>query len=160
MFSDAARFFMDSRLGHDLAHPRRVNMSGGTGDPLPELCGLIWQIESLRGALTQGQYLSPLQTFVQFRSRHASDRRDKVFAFLSLLKNHFLTPRYDMTTDQVYSEVAKRIIQSTQSLELLTSAKPTASEGMRAWVPDWSITPGKHEWQRVELLQLYDASKA
>lgn len=159
MFSDAARFFMDSRLGHDLAQTRRVNISGATGDPLPELCGLILQIESPRSALSQGQYLSPLQTLVRFRSRQATDRRDKVFAFLGLLRNHFLTPSYDMSTMQVYSKVAKRIIQSTESLEFLTSTRPNTSEGVRTWVPDWSFTPGKHEWQRVELLQLYNASK-
>lgn len=159
MFSDAARFFMDSRLGHDLAQVRRVNLSGATEDPLPELCGLILQIESPRNALRQGQYLSPLQTLVRFRSRHATDRRDKVFAFLGLLKDHFFTPSYDMSTHQVYSEVAKRIIQSTESLELLTSIKPNTSEDMRTWVPDWSVATGKHEWQRVELLQLYNASK-
>lgn len=159
MFSGAARFFMDSRLGHDLAQVRRVNVSGATGDPLPELCGLILQIESPRNALSQGQYLSPLQTLVRFRSRHATDRRDKVFAFLGLLKCHLLTPRYDMTTHQVYSRVAERIIMSTESLQLLTSARPNTSEEIQTWVPDWSITPGKHEWQRVGLLQLYDASK-
>ncbi|KAJ0120754.1 hypothetical protein J7T55_015486 [Diaporthe amygdali] len=159
MFSDAARFFMESRLGHDLAQVRRFNVSGSTGDPLPELCGLILQIESPRRALSQGKYLSPLQTLVRFRSRHATDRRDKVFAFLGLLKDHFLTPNYDKATHQVYSEVAKRIIKSTESLELLTSAKPNTSEDMGTWVPDWSTTPGKHEWQRLELLQLYNASK-
>lgn len=159
MFSHAARFFMDSRLGHDLAQPRRVNISGATGDPLPELCGLILQIESPRSALSQGQYLSPLQTLARFRSRQSTDRRDKVFAFLGLLKSHFLTPSYDMSTHQVYLEVAKRLIQSTESLEVLKSTKPSTSEAMRTWVPDWSITPGKHEWQRVELLQLYNASK-
>lgn len=159
MFSDAAHFFMDSRVGHDLAQARRVNVSGATGDPLPELCGLILQIESPRSALNQGQYLSPLQILVRFRSRHATDRRDKVFAFIGLLKGHFLTPNYDMTTHQVYLEVAQRIIQSTKSLGLLTSAKPNGSEGMQNWVPDWSITPEKNEWQRVELLQLYNASK-
>lgn len=159
MFSDAAHFFMYSRLSHDLSHPRRTNVSGATGDPLPELCSLIWQIESPRSDLSQGQYLSPLETFVRFRSRQATDGRDKVFAFLGLLKNHFLTPRYDMVTNQVYSEVAKRIIRSTGSLNLLTASRPNTSEGLRTWVPDWSITPGKHEWQRVELLQLYHASK-
>ncbi|KAK7732412.1 hypothetical protein SLS63_005090 [Diaporthe eres] len=159
MFSDAARFFTDSRLGHDLARVRRVNVSGATGDPLPELCGLILQIESPRSALSQRQYLSPFQTLVRFRSRHASDPRDKVFAFLGLLKDHFLTPRYDMATQNVYLKVAKRIIKSTESLELLTSARPNTNEELQTWVPDWSITPGKHEWQRVELLQLYNASK-
>lgn len=159
MFSDAAHFFMYSRLSHDLAHPRRTNVSGATGDPLPELCSLIWQIESPRSALSQGQYLSPLQTFVRFRSRQATDRRDKIFAFLGLLNHHFLTPRYDKATNQVYSEVAKRIMRSTGSLNLLTASKPNTSGGMRTWVPDWSITPGKHEWQRVELLHLYKASK-
>lgn len=159
MFSDAARFFMDSRLGHDLAQVRSVNVSGATGNPLLELCGLILQIESPRSALSQGQYLSPLQTLVRFRSRHATDRRDKVFAFLGLLKDHFLTPRYHMAIHEVYSEAAKKIIQSTESLELLTSTKPNMSEDMQSWVPDWSIIPGKHEWQRVELLQLYNASK-
>lgn len=159
MFSDAAHFFMYSRLSHDLSHPRRTNVSGATGDPLPELCSLIWQIESPRSDLSQGQYLSPLETFVRFRSRQATDQRDKVFAFLGLLKNHFLTPRYDMATNPVYSEVAKRIICSTGSLSLLTASRPNTSEGMRTWVPDWSITPRKHEWQRVELLQLYNASK-
>lgn len=159
MFSDAARFFMDSRLGHDHAQTRRTNISGATGDPLPELCGLIMQIESPRSALSQGQYLSPLQTLVRFRGRHATDRRDKVFAFLGLLKDHFLTPNYDKATHEVYSKVAKRIIKSTGSLEVLTSARPNTSEELETWVPDWSITPGKHEWQRVGLLQLYNASK-
>lgn len=162
MFSDAARFFIDSRLGHDLARLRRVNVSGATGDPLPELCGLILQIESPRRALSQGQYLSPLQTLVRFRSRHATDRRDKIFAFLGLLQHpdFFLTPSYDMATHEVYTEVAKRIIKDTESLEILTSARPNKTEELRTWVPDWSITPGKQEWQRVELLQLYNASKS
>lgn len=161
MFSDAARFFTDSRLGHDLAQAtsRQINISGATGDPLPELCGLIMQIESPRSALGQHHYLSPLQTLARFRSRQATDRRDKVFAFLGMLKDHLLTPRYDMAIQKVYLEVAKRIIQSTKSLDLLTCTKPNISEGVRNWVPDWSVTPGRHEWQRVELLQLYNASK-
>lgn len=161
MFSDAARFFKDSRLGHDLAQAtsRHVNISGATGDALPELCGLIMQIESPRSALGQKQYLSPLQTLARFRSRQATDRRDKVFAFLGMLKDHLLTPRYDMAIQQVYLEVAKMIIQSTRNLDLLTCTKPNMSEGVRNWVPDWSVTPGRHEWQRVELLQSYNASK-
>lgn len=159
MFSSAARFFMDSRLGHNLDQARRINISGATGDPLPELCSLILQIEHPRSALSLGRYLSPLQTLVRFRSRNATDRRDKVFAFLGLLKDHFLAPNYDMTTNQVYLEVAKRIIQSTGSLELLTSARPNTSEHISLWVPDWSLTPGRHEWQRMELLQLYNASR-
>jgi hypothetical protein len=161
MFSGAARFFMDSRLGHDLAQAtsRRINISGAMADPLPELCGLILQIESPRNALSQGKYFSPLQTLVQFRSRLATERLDKVFAFLGLLKDPFLTPNYDMTTYQLYSEVAKRIIQTTESLELLTSTKQNMSEERWSWVPDWSVIPGKHEWQRVELLQSYNASK-
>lgn len=164
MFSDAARFFLETRLGHDhLAQVRHVNRSGAIRDPLPELCGLILQIESPRRALRQGKYLSTLQTLVRFRSRLATDRRDKVFAFLGLLKEYFLTPDYEKTTNQVYLEVAKRIIESTESLQLLTSAKPNTSENMSedmgTWMPDWSITPGRQEWQRSELLQMYNASK-
>lgn len=123
------------------------------------MCSLILQIESPRSAMSQGQYLSPLQTLVRFRSRNATDPRDKVFAFLGLLKTHFLAPSYDMSTNQVYLEVAKRIIQSTRNLELLTSARPNITEQISLWVPDWSISPGRHEWQRVGLLQLYNASE-
>jgi hypothetical protein len=157
MFSKAAAFYMQNRPSYDLSRIR--TKYDAKGDPLAKLSQLILQIESFREALNQRQFFSPLQTLRRFHEREATDPRDKVFGLLGLLSDPFISPDYSMSRDEVFLTTAIRIIVSTQSLELLTGANSSTQPGLPSWSPDWSIPSKENEWQRLQYLNLYNASK-
>lgn len=169
MFSQAATFYMGDRPSHNLSRITRNARTDSVGlndavsreteDPLAKLSGLVLQIEIPRMALSQGQFLSPLETLRRFHGREATDPRDKVFGLLGLLSDPFLSPDYRMSRDDVNLTAAMRIIISTKSLELLPGANLSAHTGTRSWYPDWGSPPKENEWQRLQCRNLYNASR-
>lgn len=108
--------------------------------------------------MQRGVYLSPLQTLRLFQERQATDPRDKVFGLLGLLRHHFLDPDYSVPRDEIYVQTAMKIIESSNSLDLLANSNANPSLNP-SWCPDWSMTPRHNEHQRFQYLSLYDASK-
>jgi hypothetical protein len=75
------------------------------------------------------------------RARHCADAKDKIYAVLSVASDaDRLQVRTDYTLSkrELYTEVAAKIIQSTQSLEILKSAGHEEESDLPSWVPDWA----------------------
>jgi hypothetical protein len=76
----------------------------------------------------------------------ATDQRDKVYSFCGLIDSspakRSVRVNYNDDAASIYREVAVRILQHDQSLDLLSRPPlPTMSKipGLPSWVPDWSI---------------------
>lgn len=75
--------------------------------------------------------------------RHAksTDPRDKVYGFLGLLEDKIvarITPDYDLTVLDVYTEFAISLFRSNQSLAIiLVWCNPCLKDHWPSWVPDW-----------------------
>jgi hypothetical protein len=77
----------------------------------------------------------------------ASDPRDKIYAMLGLPNldsdpDHgdlFLEPDYSLTTRQVYTTFARRVIAKEQTLRLFSTVQhdPKNGIGSPSWVPQW-----------------------
>lgn len=83
---------------------------------------------------------------IQARHLHATDPRDKVYAFLGLdinVENLALRPDYALSMPDVYIHTAKRLILQTKSLDLLSYADCgyrvffAPYDGIPSWVPCW-----------------------
>jgi hypothetical protein len=86
----------------------------------------------------------------------ATDARDKVFALLVLSSEKdqsVICPEYTKAAVEVYTAVAKHLIRSEESLNVLMYFKPSELPGLPSWVPDFNLssasriylgeTPGK-----------------
>jgi hypothetical protein len=84
--------------------------------------------------------------FLLLRATHecqATDSRDKVFALLGLSSEKdrsAILPDYTKPAVEVYTAVAKHIIQSEESLNVLMYFKPSELTGLPSWVPDWNMS--------------------
>lgn len=80
------------------------------------------------------------------RERDAGDKRDKVFAVLGLCKEEdakAVRPNYEDTLAEVYTRVAKLLLECTEKpLRLLSAAglgeRSNEELSLASWIPDWS----------------------
>lgn len=75
-----------------------------------------------------------------FRSRLATDARDKVYAAFAILKPHLpeLCIDYTMSTREVYQRVAYDAIKSMNNLQILAYCQQDPIDlDLPSWVPDW-----------------------
>ncbi|PKS06155.1 hypothetical protein jhhlp_007472 [Lomentospora prolificans] len=73
---------------------------------------------------------------------YSSDPRDRIFALLNLAgdKDHFTAfPDYSMTVEEVYKEVARRILDKGCIDVLMYCQVPRKIDSLPSWVPDWSM---------------------
>ncbi|OAL05549.1 HET-domain-containing protein [Phaeosphaeriaceae sp. SRC1lsM3a] len=86
-------------------------------------------------------------TWSQFRvylgDAQCQDPRDRIYALLCFLRPseplNDLKPDYSITTEQLYTHVASRIIIQQQSLKLLDSCYLTSRTlNIPSWAPDWT----------------------
>jgi hypothetical protein len=88
--------------------------------------------------------LGLLPLLEDFRSFLATDPRDKVFALFSLTNTNLdelgFVPDYRSSPKDVYIQAAKFILQSCNSLGLLSCPRGSTefSKILPSWVPDWS----------------------
>jgi hypothetical protein len=95
------------------------------------------------------------QTFLELlkmsTNRSTSDPRDRVFALLThpAARIHksadapvqlLIEANYTMSEYEVYREIASTIIQSTKSLDIISSID-YPQNGLPSWVPNWSYKP-------------------
>lgn len=105
----------------------------------------------------------------RFRSRKATDPRDKVFGFLGL-QNAFgrnlthIGVDYTMQTNKVYTLVTIELLKAHRSLNILEGNKRQVVPNLPSWVPDWSCCTtwdpemfwlGTDNW--LDVLRLYRA---
>jgi len=100
--------------------------------------------------------------FDKVRRKNATDPKDKVFALYGLCKElGMLMPHPDYTKDlrQIYSEVAKSIIQHDAKLSILYMVNtPRRRDDLPSWVPDWSDSWRTEGNYPINYAPLYQAS--
>ena len=109
-------------------------------DPLSTFSRTVLQIEKTRLEWLSSQLVTPLYLLRQFRSRDSSDKRDKVFALLGLVKTWErvgpLLPDYALSIEGVLWRTTVNIIGSTQSLSVLEGTlqqKESNGLSLRLW---------------------------
>ncbi|KAJ3547922.1 hypothetical protein NM208_g1252 [Fusarium decemcellulare] len=91
---------------------------------------------------------SMLKALLDSRHCEATDPRDKVYSLLPLLdffnKPLGLTPRYQDTLVQVYTDCAKALL-ADQGWKMLSAVQGgPGTNNLPSWVPDWSVPPMRH----------------
>lgn len=84
---------------------------------------------------------------MNFRDRRATDPRDKVFALLGLVEGSLadvgVIPNYRLSDAEVYTQVAKAILENTTDLSLLSCCAARATSDLGLQLPSWvSEKPG------------------
>jgi hypothetical protein len=83
----------------------------------------------------------------EFRARGATDPRDKIFAFIGLMRQQDpgntraqIVANYTLELLQVYEQAVSSIIANTKSLEILISTNLNRKGSIwPSWVTDWSV---------------------
>jgi hypothetical protein len=138
--------------------------------PLAQFARIITEIEGTRLNFKDNTRLTTLLPLLcLFRSRKATDARDKVFALLGLVQywgqqDDKVHPNYKTHVDWVFWKPAVSLIKNTNSLDVLlgTLGPRLASRMGRSrpsWVTDWSNPPDIYENIRLSNSRLYDAAK-
>ena len=107
------------------------------------LSGTLKHLQAVGNARAEPS--KPLGVLGWARSLTASDPRDIIFGLLGLSENFkslLPLPDYNKSTAQVFTDVAKRHLNLTKSLDILEHASSTTSNFDRpSWVPYWSDAP-------------------
>lgn len=149
---------------------RSVEMLGPTPARTygPTLSCFHRQISEIDGTRASWNAVEPsalLPLLRKFRNRGASDRRDKVFALLGLVKywggSEPLVPDYDHRLSVVFLETTKHLIRSYKSLAVLSGTKASTKhlgQGFPTWLTDWSHVAPAGEADRLSAQHLYHAA--
>jgi len=94
-----------------------------------------------------GEALGLVGLLQEFRSQDATDKRDKIYAFLGLVPSaspvHALVSAdYKIRVEQCYTKAARALLSLSQNLDLLAIDRyPSSglSSSLPSWVPDWSF---------------------
>jgi len=127
--------------------------SGGHNNPDPS------SLEPVSFAMTlDPSQLSPSavlhagpHTFLEaldiFRTREASDDRDKVYGitglyFADTVADFFVKPDYRLNAEELYTSVTNIVIRETKKLNILSRAAGycTPALSLPSYVPDWSVS--------------------
>ena len=105
-------------------------------------------VGSSRGMRPSSLTTLPLKMLRSFKALDSTDPRDKVFALLGFVAldgpyAELITPDYEKSTEQVYLDVAKYLILTEQTLDVLNQRHLLLStsrhRSMPTWVPDWQV---------------------
>lgn len=125
----------------------------------------VREIDGTRDSWRAVEPLALLQLLRNFRNRNASDRRDKVFALLGLVKFWGgvapLAPDYDQSLAAVFLETTKHLIRSQRSLAVLSGTKTSTkrlTQGFPTWLTDWSHGAPAREADRLSAQHMYKAA--
>ncbi|KAJ2987762.1 hypothetical protein NUW58_g4326 [Xylaria curta] len=168
------RLFALAAVGYDTGRVRD-NLEGvlshlKSGYSLMQFTRVIMEIESTRRGWEKREPMVPLTVLRKFRSRLATDPRDKVFAVLGLIRSwgteksgeatEGITPDYTVKDYQIFLKTTELLIRNRRSLAVLagTLQRSSGQSSMPSWVTDWNCLPGVNEHIRLGNYQLYDAA--
>lgn len=124
----------------------------------------ILEIETTRNEWHSVEPLGLLPLLRKFRSRSASDERDKVFALLGLVrfwrvKERQISPDYSLNATNVAFQTTKSMLASYGSLSVLagTLRRSEHYDSNPSWVIDWNFPPTLNEDTRLENVLWYNA---
>ncbi|KAI8632749.1 hypothetical protein F5Y19DRAFT_328871 [Xylariaceae sp. FL1651] len=169
LFSFAAVEYDRSRVRD---HLDSVFSRLNSGQTLLQFTRVIMEIESTRRSWEKSAPMAPLTLLRKFRSRLATDPRDKIFAVLGLIRSwgteesgqaiEGINPDYTIRTSRLFFKATELLIRNTRSLAVLAGTlqrSTVQAEPMPSWVTDWGCSPGVNEHTRLGNIQLYDAAK-
>ncbi|GAW16383.1 hypothetical protein ANO14919_058090 [Xylariales sp. No.14919] len=142
-----------------------------SGRSLMQFTRIVMEIESTRRSWERLEPMVPLTVLRKFRSRLATDPRDKVFAVLGLIRSwgteksgqamKGITPDYAIQDDKIFLKTTVLLIMNTRSLAGLagTLQRNAGQSSMPSWVTDWSCSPTVNEHIRLSNIQLYSAAE-
>jgi hypothetical protein len=161
MFSRAAMAYEKSRLTTNLdsVYPYI------TGQDLMHFSRIVSDIEMTREDWGRVQPIGLLPLLRRFRSRFASDERDKVFALLGLVRfwgrrQLKISPDYDLNTSTVFLGTTRSLLASVESLSVLAGTLQhdvSDRSNMPSWGIDWNCSPEVNEHIRLRNIPLYNA---
>ncbi|KAG8159854.1 hypothetical protein KVR01_010491 [Diaporthe batatas] len=135
------------------------------GPALANFHQLVDAIDMPRRAWNHFDPSSLLPLLRKFRTRYASDQRDKVFALIGLVslwgQDQPLAPDYEKRLSRVYWETTRHLIRSSGSLAVLAGTTASAAQinaGFPTWLTDWSYRPASNEADRLNSHRFYQAS--
>lgn len=73
----------------------------------------------------------------------STDPHDKVFALLPMLSEQgpeVLVPNYQTETSEIYFRLARHLIETDRSLDILGFCATSGDFDLPSWVPDWTAT--------------------
>lgn len=124
----------------------------------------ILEIETTRNEWHSVEPLGLLSLLRKFRSRSASDERDKVFALLGLVRfwrvrERKISPDYSLGAIDVAFQTTKSMLASYGSLSVLagTLRRSERYDSNPSWVVDWNCPPTLNEDTRLENVLWYNA---
>lgn len=102
-----------------------------------------------------------LHLLQEFSNRQASDDCDKVYGLLGLAKNrHIIEPDYRLGILEVYRSTALALIRSDSSLACWVGDQRRKNQrNLPSWIPDWSVAFDPADRRRMDLIDLYNASR-
>ncbi|KAL7623165.1 hypothetical protein AAE478_006846 [Parahypoxylon ruwenzoriense] len=86
-----------------------------------------------------------LHSLIRCRTYEASKDHDKVYSLLGLQSqdySNYLVPDYNKSVAELYTDVAKYILETSDNLHILAHAEGDRFRqvsGLPTWVPDWSV---------------------
>ncbi|KAK8127080.1 uncharacterized protein PG998_002839 [Apiospora kogelbergensis] len=134
------------------------------GQALADFARLVTDIESTRKIWRSRTPLVLLQLLRKFRSRKASDPKDKVFALLGLVQfwagHQPMHADYNHSIESTFLGTMMMLISSMKSLSVLAGS--TGRSYLRAsrapsWVIDWGFPAEANEYTRLKSIILYSA---
>jgi hypothetical protein len=127
-------------LAHDSYFPFVVRHSD-----TDHASSLLWlgelRVAACKTAAQKNIYL--VQLLRACRAQQCTDPRDKIFAILPLASDSELLQikaDYSLTAPELYTSVTARIIEQSQSLEILKAAGSEKPSNLPSWVPDWAAS--------------------
>ena len=113
------------------------NVSDAESSPLPVLEEIVALVGTPRD--TASRNLSELLLLT--RSYKATNTRDKIYAFLNLLteRSTYIDINYDLTTYEIYMQVARHFGESSRKLDFLSwvqNGNTFSSYHLRSWTRD------------------------
>jgi hypothetical protein len=136
------------------------------GGPLANFCRVISEIEVTRRDWERIAPLGLLPILRKFRDRNASDKRDKVYALVGLVRQWgsgvlqtAIVPDYRLCNMVVFLDTTARSIVMTRSLAVLAGTLGRVHNSQYpSWITDWSCHPEINEYARLSNMVLYNAS--
>ena len=130
---------------------------------LVDFVRIVYDLEDVRIYQTQIQSITLLPLLWRFRSRGASDDRDKVYALLGLVNtwgfSRGLIADYTLSTIEVYVRTFFKVVEVTRSLEALVGNQDkNRHPELPSWAPDFTMWNGYGDLDRLTKISSYMAS--